>query len=137
MIKNNLTKTLYNYYTMLLIISIVIFSLFYITSNFISKEYIYSEFWLIQFFILVITILGHLISSIGLNSKSGMHLFSMAGMSLRFFLSLIFIFISVFVLKLESVAYVLNFFILYFVYTSFEIYFLLRNLRPDSKKKVQ
>lgn len=110
---------------------------FYIVSQTSLSFLVYSQVWKIHAAAVVIAILTHMVTAKGLKSKEDMHIFSMAGMGIRFFLSLIFIFIAVFVLKSEIVSFVIDFFILYLVYTSFEIYFLLRNLRPDSKMKAQ
>ncbi len=91
-------------------------------------------FWMIQGFFGVISILSHLISNMGLKSKEEFHTFYMGSMALRFILSIFFILLSLIYLSDNKITYVANFFILYIVYASFEIYHLLRNLRADSKR---
>ena len=99
----------------------------------VKPEFASIYIWHIQLFFLLLGMGNHLISSRGLKNKGDMHLYYMASMSVRFFLALLFLFCFVYVMKSGYYAFVINFFVLYFVYTSFEIYFLLRNLRPDFK----
>ncbi len=124
-----------NYYFMLLLISLGMGVVFYLASFTPLTNIIYPEFWFVQFASLSIACATHLITSFGLKFKTEMQFFSLVGMGLRFFLSIIVIFIAVFILKEGMVAFLIDFFILYLVFTSFEIYFLLRNLRPDSKNE--
>lgn len=99
-----------------------------------SKPVIHPGFWIIQGFFVVISIASHLLASAGIRNRSEFHTFYLGSMSIRFLLSLFFIMISVFYLSGNHITYVANFFILYIVYASFEIYHLLRNLRADSEK---
>jgi len=94
---------------------------------------LHPNIWGIQFYFLVITLLTHFISSKGLKKITEFHIFYMASMGIRFLLSLFFIFVNLWLSKDGHIFFVIDFFILYFLYTSFEIYFLLTNLRPDSK----
>lgn len=122
---------------MLIVIIIAVSLFFYIALHTSLSFLVYPQFWKLHAVSVGIAILTHLVTSKGLKAKEDMHIFSMAGMGIRFLLSLIFIFIAVIVIKTELVAFVIDFFILYLVYTSFEIYFILRNLHPDSKMKAQ
>ena len=99
-----------------------------------SKPLIHPGFWLIQGFFAVISVASHLLSSMGIKNRSEFHTFYLGSMSVRFLLSLFFILISLFYLPDNHITYVANFFILYIVYASFEIYHLSRNLRADSEK---
>ncbi len=132
--KNSLHFFTQNFYGKLFIIALLVSAILEMLSNTAISKYIYTEVWQIHLATLVIALLSHLVTSLGFSSKTELHVYAMGGTAVRFLLSLIFIFIAVFVLKTEIVVFVLNFFILYLVYTSFEIYFLLRNLRPDLKK---
>ena len=95
--------------------------------------WIHPYVWGIQFYFLVITLLTHFISSKGLKKITEFHIFYMASMGIRFLVSLFFIFLCLWFSEGGHIAFVVDFFILYFLYTSFEIYFLLTNLRPDLK----
>lgn len=123
-----------SYYVKLILISIVALTIFYGIKFLGFSDLVNPYIWFINIVALVIAVASHAITALGFSDKTELHIFSMAGMGIRFFLSLIFIFIAVFVLQDNIVSFVLNFFILYLLYTSFEIYFLLCNLRPDSKK---
>lgn len=137
MTKNKLSLFTDNYYGMLLVIIFTMSILFYIASKTAISFLIYSEVWIVHSITVGIALLTHFVTSKGLKTKDDMHIFSMAGMGIRFLLSLLFIFIAVIVIQSQLVSFVVDFFILYLVYTSFEIYFILRNLRPDSKMKAQ
>jgi hypothetical protein len=56
-------------------------------------------------------------------------------MGIRFLLSLIYLFLIVYFYRKNTWPIVINFFLLYFLYTSFEIYSLLANLRAENKKE--
>ena len=91
-------------------------------------------FWMIQGFFGVISILSHVISSMGIKKQGEFHTFYLGSMAVRFVLSIFFVLFSLVYLSGNKITYVANFFILYIVYASFEIYHLLRNLRADSKR---
>lgn len=111
-----------------LLISGLVFLLQYLES-----PLLYPEIWTIQIFFLFITALGHLISAKGLTQKRDFHIFYMLSMGVRLFCCIIFVIIIIYTSSGNLVLFVANFFTLYLVYTSFEIYFLLRNLRADLK----
>src|SRR6185312_12765480 len=114
----------------LLFLGVCIFIYVGIRSDF---KWIHPYVWIIQFYFLVITLLTHFISSKGLKKITEFHIFYMASMGIRFLVSLFFIFVSLWFSEGGHIVFVVDFFILYFLYTSFEIYFLLTNLRPDLK----
>jgi len=62
------------------------------------------------------------------------HIFYFASMTIRFFLALGFMIFMVIVIKNQLVTLVSNFIVMYLLYTWFEIYFLIHNLRADLKK---
>lgn len=134
MIKSKIKVFFDGYYGQLLIIAIVIGAILQLLAYTSFHQYLYSQVWAIHLVSLVIALLSHAVTSLGNSSNSDLHVFSMGGTAVRFLLSLVFLGIAVYLLKNETVVFVLNYFILYLVYTSFEIYFLLRNLRPDLKK---
>ncbi len=76
---------------------------------------------------------GHYISEIGLKRKTEFHTFYLASTGIRFLLSIIFILLVLFFATESTVNFIVAFFLLYLVYTSFEIYYLLRKLRTDFK----
>jgi hypothetical protein len=117
-------------YTILLILTSGIAILF----TYVKPEYLSSHFWTIQGFFGVISILSHVIANLGLKSREEFHTYYLGSMAVRFIFSLFFILFSMVYLSGNKITYVANFFILYILYASFEIYHLLRNLRADSKR---
>jgi|SRR6185437_1873543 len=120
------------FYKSFFIIYIIICGLIVVGKQ-LGIAFIHPYIWLIQFYFLVITLLTHFISSKGLKKITEFHIFYMASMGIRFLVSLVFIFVSLWFSEAGRIFFVVDFFILYFLYTSFEIYFLLTNLRPDLK----
>lgn len=99
-----------------------------------KPDFIHPFFWIIQLFFGIISILSHLVSTLGVKNRGEFHVFYLGSMAVRFILSLFFILASVVFLKEQKILYVADFFILYIIYASFEIYHLLRNLRADSQR---
>jgi len=120
------------FYRNFIIIYLVV-SMLIAAGNQFKLPFLHPNIWSIQFYFLVITLLTHFISSKGLKKVTEFHIFYMASMGIRFLLSLFFIFVNLWFSKDGHIVFVIDFFILYFLYTSFEIYFLLTNLRPDSE----
>ncbi|MFN3403824.1 MAG: hypothetical protein ACK40G_06995 [Cytophagaceae bacterium] len=94
------------------------------------------QIWITQGFILTILLVSHWIAGKGLKDKAiDFHIYYMGSMGLRFLLSVFYLFLIVYLHPENVWAFVINFFILYFIYTSFEIYSLLANLRAEIKKE--
>jgi hypothetical protein len=92
--------------------------------------------WVIQVYFSIAFGLTYLLSGFAIKKMPDqMHLFYMGAMAVRFLLSIMFIFICLLLIPSNQVAFALNFFVLYLVYSWFEIYLLLRNLRADLKRK--
>ncbi len=90
--------------------------------------------WLLAFFVFV-TGFAHYLANMGLKFDAE-HLaaFYYTSMGVRMLFSIIAIFVYRYFHEERLVQFVLNFFALYFIYTAFEIYALLSNLRRNSKK---
>jgi len=101
--------------------------------NHLNIKFLHDLIWILQGYFLGVALISSLISSKGLKYKEDFHLYYMGTMVMRFFFHLIIIFICFYLKVGNEVILVVNFFILYLLYTSFEIYHLLRNLRPDFK----
>ena len=130
--ENKKSTIITNFYFQFLGLFILV-SILILLIQYLNKAYLSNMVWYIQGFYFIVGNLNHLISGKGLKNAPDMHLYYMASMSFRFFLSLIFLFVAIYNMNEGHFIFVINFFILYFVYTSFEIYYLLRNLRPDFK----
>lgn len=117
------------YLIFLLIFSIV--SIAALALSHLAPQAIHPQFWWIQLFFFVVSLLAHALSEQGLRKVTDFHIFYMGSMVIRFLFSLFFILICLYLFEEKRVTFVLNFFALYLIYTSFENYYLFRNLRAD------
>lgn len=119
------------FYRNFLLLFVALSLIIYFLQNILKMEQIHEKVWYLQTFFFFISIISHMISSIGIKRSGELHIFYMASMGVRMLFSMVFIFACVYFFQEKPFFLVVNFFILYLVYTSFEIYFLLRTLRPD------
>jgi hypothetical protein len=83
----------------------------------------------------IITLLIYYLSDIGIKKGGDNQTFILlAAISIRLIFTLFFLFILTQKTKVESILFVINFFSVYLLFTTFEIYCLLRNLRLQIKK---
>jgi small-conductance mechanosensitive channel len=93
------------------------------------------EIWLIQAFFFCTFLIGHRLYSISRKRPtSQFHIFYFTSMILRFFGAIIFLFFLINRSGNQSFVFIVDFLFLYLIYTGFEIYFLIDNLRTDFKK---
>ena len=93
------------------------------------------NFWLVYFYMAGITLLVYFLSIIGLK-KEGEHqpMILLGGLVIRLLCSLALVLIYLQKTKVDPLIFIINFFSIYFLFTVFEIYCLLRNLRHQIKK---
>ncbi len=90
--------------------------------------------WIGQLYFIVIGVSAHLINNFGLkNYKDSLHLFYMGSLTLRLLTAMIFITVLLINVKYKRPVLAFEFLGLYLLYSWFEIYFLLRNLRANLK----
>jgi hypothetical protein len=93
--------------------------------------------WVILVFFIFITAFTFYVTWWGASQdQDNFQLYYFASMGFRLILSIGVIFGYIYLVRERQIQFVLNFFVLYFLYTAFEIYSLLSNLRPHSKKRV-
>lgn len=91
--------------------------------------------WVEQLYFLVIGSIAHLINRLGLKKyQDSLHLFYLGSLTIRLLTALIFITVLLVNVKYSRSALAFDFLGLYLLYSWFEIYFLLRNLRANLKK---
>jgi hypothetical protein len=95
---------------------------------------LHDKIWIMHVGFFLLTLILHQITSLGLKNKKDFHVFYFISIALRFIFCIILVFIILKNSPNKPLNFLLNFFALYLIYTSFEIYFLLRNLRADLKK---
>jgi hypothetical protein len=120
-----------NIATFTLIIGLVTWLLLRYSENKLVHPYI----WFILAFFVFITATTFYIIKLGVTEdEDNFQLYYFGSMGFRVILSLGIVFVYVYLFKERELQFVLNFFVLYFLYTGFEIYSILTNLRPHLKK---
>jgi hypothetical protein len=120
------------FYMRLILLFLILSGIVFILQN--KTSYIHDHIWVIQFFFLFSTLLSYFIAAWGIKKMpDSSMLFNLGSMVFRFLLCIFFVLIGLFLIKSGQVMFSVNFFVLYLIYTWFEIYYLLRNLRPDLK----
>lgn len=99
----------------------------------VSPEIVHPDAWMIVTFFFGLSLAIDRLMSAGFeNKRQNFVQFYLSTIVLRMLLSLAFIGICLYTGIESTKTFILNFFVLYLFYTSFEIYFLYRKLRRDS-----
>ena len=92
------------------------------------------KFWLLFSFLLGTTILAYIISMKGISKGDENSIFIIMGVAtLKLLLCMSLVVAYLLKFKVNSIVFVIEFFSLYFSFTSFEVYALLCNLRHQNK----
>ncbi|WP_439880616.1 hypothetical protein ACSX1A_15855 [Pontibacter sp. MBLB2868] len=109
-------------------------ALLYLTGTQLVHPYV----WYIFAFFVVVTAGTFYITRLGISyDEDNFQLYYFGSMGFRMILSIAVIFIYVYLFSENELQFVLNFFVFYFLFTGFEIYSLLANLRPNLKRQDQ
>lgn len=93
------------------------------------------KFWVVFCFIVGITFIAYIVAYLGIKRKPEMGVMAiMASIALKMLFCMGFVLIYVLNTAVSSLLFVFNFFSLYFLFSGFEIYALLCNLRHSIKK---
>jgi hypothetical protein len=123
----NLRKLL----VLFLLTSALIYALTFVKSVPLIHPYI----WYTQGFFFCTFLIAIRINQMGLTRPAKQfHIFYFTSMTIRFFLAVIFAFFVILKTNNQIVVFICNFMVMYLLYTWFEIYFLIHNLRADLKK---
>ncbi len=116
-----------------ILIGLGIGALLYFTGNQLVHPYI----WYILAFFVLITFLTFYVVHIGVrDDPDNFQLYFFGSSVFRVLLCMGAVFFYVYFFSEGELQFTLNFFVIYFIYTGFEIYSLLSNLRRNSKKRV-
>jgi hypothetical protein len=119
-----------NFLALSLLLAIVI----WLSQTYLGSKYINSYIWYIYIYMIVIMHSTHFITSYGFGKTPyDAQNFFMLSTSLKLMLSCVALFLYFYFIKQEMKTFILNFFIIYFSYTFFEIKSLLLSLQPHSK----
>jgi len=108
----------------------------YILSYLLYPQKILVEnYWLIFGFMAIVTLIVYYLSDLGLKKGGENQTFVLlAAITIRLIFTLFFLLFFTQKTKVESLLFIFNFFSIYLLFTTFEIYCLLRNLRHQIKK---
>ncbi|WP_202985665.1 hypothetical protein [Pedobacter planticolens] len=128
----SLPRFILSYFLFTLLLIGIIIALPYIFPNvnlFISK------FWVVFGFIAGITFIAYIVAYLGIKRNPEVGVMAMmASIAVKMLFSMAFVLIYVLKTPVSSLLFVLDFFSLYFLFSGFEIYALLCNLRHSIKK---
>lgn len=92
------------------------------------------KFWVVFATIAFLTLIAFLLSWFGIRKGGETSVFSiLGGVVLKLLFCMVFVLVYLLKFKVNDIQFVLNFFSLYFLFTAFEVYCLLRNLRHQNK----
>ncbi|MBB6609797.1 hypothetical protein H7F15_01990 [Pontibacter sp. Tf4] len=114
------------------VIGLLVGALQFYTGN----QLVHVHVWWLFGFMIVVTALTFYVSRLGVSyDNDNFQLYYFGSMGFRMILSIALIFVYVFLYSENELQFVLNFFVLYFLFTGFEIYSLLANFAPQLKKQ--
>jgi hypothetical protein len=92
------------------------------------------KFWVVFGTIAFLTLIAYLLSWIGIRKGAEVSVFTiLGGIVMKLLFCMVFVLVYLLKFRVNDIQFVLNFFSLYFLYTAFELYCLLRNLRHQNK----
>ena len=124
-----------NFYPRLIVLTIVLAVLLFGVQNFQNKIVIGNLSWyaLVYFFVLTFIVYKISYSALAKNNQIFVgRIYSAIG--IRFIFSVFPLIIYLMFVPQRQIPFIIVYLLLYFFYTAFEIYYLVVNLRPDSKK---
>ncbi len=117
-----------------LFIGIVLYFLGQFINEISSKVVFLSTYPIFISFFFVISILVYLICVFGLKKEADSSVFIVLGsVVVKLLLSMVFALIFIYGKRIDKVGFLISFFLPYFIYSTFEIYTLLYNLRALKK----
>jgi choline-glycine betaine transporter len=107
---------------------------FYFLEYFTASLILVPKFWVIFGFLALITIIAYITSLIGIKKGGEVSSYAiLGGIILKLLFSMVFVLLYLLKIRVNKMNFVLEFFSLYFLFTAFEVYCLLRNLRLQNK----
>jgi hypothetical protein len=92
------------------------------------------QFWMLFSFLIIITVVAYLCSIIGLKKGSESSIYVIMGVAtVKLLLCMTLVLIYSLNFRVNAVLFAIEFFSLYFLFTSFEVYALMCNLRHQNK----
>ncbi len=124
-----------SFYVQTLILFVLLTIAIFVINTFASSGILSDYVWYINIFFLVLTWLTHWLSKKGVDGDPlDFSNYFLSASAIRLLLSAAILVGYFYLVNFENVTFLVNFFIIYLLYTGFEIITLLTNLRPNSKK---
>lgn len=100
-----------------------------------SAPVLVPKFWILFGFLVFLTIIAYVAAALGIQKGGEISVYAIMGsIILKLLLSMILVAVYLLKIKVNSINFATQFFSLYFLFTSFEVYCLLVNLRHQNKK---
>jgi hypothetical protein len=117
-----------------LAIGLLLFGTAEIMNNLIERNYFLAAYPYFILFFFVIGLIAYRICSWGLKKSADSSVFIvLAAVVAKLLLSMVFALIFIYGNRIDKIAFLISFFLPYFIYSTFEIYALLYNLRALKK----
>lgn len=92
------------------------------------------KFWVVFGTIAFLTLIAYILSWFGIRKGAEVSVFTvLGGIVMKMIFCMVFVLVYLLKFRVNDIQFVVNFFSLYFLYTAFEVYCLLRNLRHQNK----
>ena len=92
------------------------------------------KFWVVFGTIAFLTLIAFILSWLGIKKGTDVSVFAiLGGIVMKLLFCMVFVLVYLLKFKVNDIQFVVNFFSLYLLYTGFEVYCLLRNLRHQNK----
>ena len=123
------------FFVIFAIISVVCGAVFYSIEAFDGKnEILIPKFWVIFGFLFFLTLIAYSVSLFGIKKGLESSAFVIIGaIAVKMLFAMGFVLAYLLKIKVEGVSFAAQFFSLYFLFTAFEVYALLCNLRHQNK----
>jgi len=118
--------------TKIIALTLVIIGLSIVLDSLTTKVNLGMYSWIMPLFYFILTVLSYSMIYLGKSGRQATFFARMAGgMMLRMFFCVIFIVIYLYISEITKIPVVIYFMLLYFIYTTFEIYDLVYKLRAE------
>ncbi|EMS34376.1 hypothetical protein C943_03595 [Mariniradius saccharolyticus AK6] len=118
----------------LILLSLLLGGVIYVIQQYIKPAWIHESMWTIMAFFIILTWITGMFTHYLLQlSKENSVSILLGGIGLRLLSSIGFVAVMLMLGVENIILFIVNFFIVYFLYLLFDIYMLIANLRPNSR----
>lgn len=118
----------------LILLSLLLGGVIYVIQQYIKPVWIHESMWTIMAFFIILTWITGMFTHYLLQlSKENSVSILLGGIGLRLLSSIGFVAVMLMLGVENIILFIVNFFIVYFLYLLFDIYMLIANLRPNSR----